>query len=497
MKRRRFLSSSIITALGLSSASVINAHHSSKSKKNTYTLSREIKSEKGYDLVIAGGGPAGSAAAIAAARKGARVLLLEATGCLGGMGTSGLVTAFDSMANGEISVVGGIMRELVEALYERGQLAPQAGPEGWLKRAHTWTAYNAEGYKIVLDDFTSEAGVEVRFYTKVIDADFDSEKKEVNGVITHNIDGYSYIEAKAYIDSTGDAVLSDICQVKCYEAGIDTPNIMPPTLCAMNSNIDWESMNIPKYRNSIPNQQKYLRQALDDGFFDHNNRHMPGISRTGDRVGFMNCGHLFNLNALRNKDLSGGMMEGRKLVQRYVEFFKKYVPGCENIEHVTTAALLGVRESRRIQGEYMLNVDDFMVRKKFPDQIGIFANAIDIHVYDDSDEQYERYRSEFHEWGRPKDGEYYGIPYGVLVPKGWKNLWVAGRCVSSDVQVQGAIRVQPACSMMGQAAGTAVVQFIETGQKANNLDTEQLVKTLRNDGAVLPQETLSRTMTRC
>lgn len=497
MKRRFFLRSAVLGSLGISSVGTLQTKAARLSKeKNTYTLTREIKHEKGYDLVVAGGGPGGTGAAIAAARKGARVLLLEATGCLGGMGTSGLVTAFDPMANGEMGLVGGVMKEIVETLYERKQLAPQTGPEGWLKRHHTWTAFQPEGYKIVLDDFTSEAGVEIRFYTKLIDADYNLQDKKVNGVIIHNIEGYSYIEAKAFVDGTGDAILADLCEAKCYEAGIDTPNIMPPTLCAMTAGTDWETMNNPMFRNSAKGQQEALLQALEDGFFDHNNRHMPGLSRTGRTTGFMNCGHLFNLNALRTKDLSDGMMAGRKLVQRYYEFFKKYVPHCEDIELITTANLLGVRESRRIQGEYMLNIDDFVARRKFPDQIGIFAKAIDIHVYDDSDEEYQRYREQYFTYGRLQPGEYFGIPYSILVPQGWKNLWVAGRSVSADVKVQGSIRVQPACMMMGQAAGTAAVQCMETGETANHLNTEKLVISLRKDGAILPQEELSKTMTR-
>ncbi len=119
--------------------------------------------------------------------------------------------------------------------------------------------------------------------------------------------------------------------------------------------------------------------------------------------------------------------------------------------------------------------------------IAIYTKAIDIHPYDLSPEQYKRYHEEFNTADRLKKGESYGIPYGILVPKGWKNLWVGGRCTSSDLKVNGAIRDQPACSMMGQAAGTAAVQSIRTGQTADNLDTAQLIGTLRNAGANLPQ----------
>jgi hypothetical protein len=166
------------------------------------------------------------------------------------------------------------------------------------------------------------------------------------------------------------------------------------------------------------------------------------------------------------------------------------------MEFVTTGSLLGVRESRRIVGEYEINYDDFTQRRSFPDQIAVYNKTVDIHVHDCSDEEWERYTKEFQTMDRLKAGEYYGLPYGILVPRGWENLWAAGRCNSSDVKVHGAIRDQPACFMMGQAAGTAAVQAIKTGEPACDLDTAKLVTTLRANGAYLPQAELSRRMTR-
>ncbi len=140
--------------------------------------------------------------------------------------------------------------------------------------------------------------------------------------------------------------------------------------------------------------------------------------------------------------------------------------------------------------------DDFTARRSFPDQIAIYNKSVDIHVYDCSDEEYARYAGEFLHRDRTGPREYYGLPYGMLVPRGWENLWVAGRCNSSDISVHGAIRDQPACVMMGEAAGTAAVQSMRTGQPACDLDTLTLVESLRTAGGYLPQENLSKTMTR-
>jgi len=454
-----------------------------------YELKRTIGAESGYDLVVAGGGPAGAAAAICAGRLGAKVLLVESTGCMGGMGTSGLVTAFDPMANGERNLVGGFMLELVETMYERGFMSPGIDPDCWRKHYHRWSPFQVEGLKLMLDEFALGAGVEVRYFTRVIDADASAADGLVSGIVLSNIEGYSYVKACRFIDATGDAVLANLCGVACREAGRDTDRIMPSTLASLFAGVDW---SVPREYE----QNAYLPKALEDGHFSQYDRHLPGLSKVGHQVGYLNGGHLFNLNALRCRDLSDGVMWGRRLAREYMEFYRKYVPGCAKMEHVTTASLLGIRESRRIVGEYELNFDDYLARREFPDQIGIFNKFVDIHPYDCSKEEFERFSLDSGSRAKLKEGEYFGIPYGILVPKGWKNLWVAGRCASSDVAVHGSIRVQPVASMMGQAAGTAAVLSLQTGRDAADLDTEKLVDILRANGAFLPQKETSKSLTK-
>jgi flavin-dependent dehydrogenase len=209
---------------------------------STYRLQREIPVDVPYELVVAGGGPAGVAAAVCAARLGAKVLLVEATGCLGGMGTSGLVTAFDPMGDGKKMLVGGFMREVVETMYRRKFLKPGIDPNTWRKNYHQWTSFQVEGYKLVLDESVRKAGVEVRFFTRVIDADADPRQGKVAGVVLQNVEGYRFVRAGAYIDATGDAVLTDLCGAACREAGRDTPTPMAATLCSIHAGIDWSRM---------------------------------------------------------------------------------------------------------------------------------------------------------------------------------------------------------------------------------------------------------------
>jgi len=488
-KTRRELLKTSVVATGVV-AGVVPASQGDGAKARspkTFTLTRQIPVETGYDLVVAGGGPAGTAAAVCAARLGAKVLLVEATGCLGGMGTSGLVTAFDPMGDGTRMLVGGFMREVVETMYKRKFLKPGIDPNTWRKKYHSWTPFQAEGYKLVLDEFVTKAGVEVRFFTRVIDADADPKTGKVTGVVLQNVEGYRFIQAKTFIDATGDGVLADLCGAVCRQAGRDTEAPMASTLCSLHAGLDWSKMG---------NQHAALKKALADKHFTQSDKHLPGMSRVSDSVGVLNGGHLFRMNALKCKDLSNGVMLGRRIVQEYVAFYRKYVSGCENLQLVATGAVIGVRESRRIVGEYELTVKDYLARRQFPDQIAVFNKAVDIHAYDCTEEAYQKYLKEYRKTGRLKPGECFGIPYSILVPKGWKNLWVAGRCNSSDVKVHGSIRVQPAASMMGQAAGAAAVQSLRTGQHANNLDTEVLIATLRKAGAYLPQKETRKTMTR-
>lgn len=492
--RRNFIKSSALGVITTMAGGQCLATEKSKAttsrEQGNYHFVRNIPIDKEYDVIIAGGGPAGIGAALSAARSGYNVLIIEAMGCLGGMGTSGLVTAFDPMANGEEMLVGGIMYEIVMKMYKRGFLGPDEKPEIFTKHYHHWTAFQGEGYKLLLDELVQEAGIEVRFFTRVIDADVDTTHKRVNGVIQQNIEGLRYVKAKTFIDCTGDAVLADLCGVTCREAGKDSPGIMPATLCSIFANIDYPNAA------HVYNNNPLLLQAIKDGHFTYTDRHLPGIFKVGETVGYLNGGHLFGLNALNCESLSKGMMLGRKIAREYLTFYQKYVPGYEKIEHATTASLMGVRESRRILGEYELKYDDYATKRKFPDQIALFNKAVDIHPYNDSEEEYKRHIKEYEQTARLKPGESFGIPYSILVPQGWDNLWVAGRCASSDVRVHGSIRVQPAACMMGQAAGTAAAQSIKTGQPACDLNTETLIETLRIAGAKLPQEKLSAKMTR-
>ncbi len=451
---------------------------------DTFRLVRDVPVERGFDLVVAGGGPAGAAAAICAARLNARVLLVDEMQFLGGVATAAWVPFVPPLSNHEVVFVGGLYREILDSLFTGGFVQPSVKRLDEARFRH-WFGYNPEGLKLVLDDLAQDAGVELRFATRVIDAEVDSGKNTVRGVILSNIEGYRYVEAKAFVDATGDAVLAHLCGAECREVGRDA---MPPTLVSAFAGIDYGRFN-------HAGQCDGLERALADGHFSQADRHLSGMMRIGETTACLNGGHIFDFDSTRCGDLTAGAIRGRKIAREYYEFFRKYVPGCENIEQVATAPKIGVRESRRVVGEYTLDVDDFLAWREFPDQIAVHNYPIDIHVKDSSEADYQRFLSEY-KAKRETRGRVFGLPYGILVPRGWTNLWTAGRCASSDVKVHSSIRIQACCAMMGQAAGTAAVQSIRTGRPAAELDTSLLVDTLRRAGAYLPQKETSGAMTR-
>lgn len=466
---------------------------------STFSYQRSIRAGAIYDLVVAGGGPAGSAAAICGARLGLRTLLVEATGCLGGMGTSGLVASFGPVSDGERMLAGGFMRELLERMRKEKAFGPHVVPEFLNAQLNRWVPFKPEALKRILDDFAIQAGVELRFFSRVADAEFVDGR--VEGVILSSVEGLEYVRARAFVDATGDAALAAMTGAQCKVVLRDTDSVAPSTLCSLVGAMNWDDPAYGEDWRGVDAVKERVRkelvpQGIEDGFFSQEDRFFPGMNKIGPRSATLNAGHVFGLDPLSVRSLSDGMVHGRKLAVEYAEFYRRYVPGCEEIELLSTAPVMGVRDSRRIVGEFELTIEDFRQRRQFPDQIAVYNRPTDVHPTNTSRAEYERFLQDFHGKDNLGHGGSVGIPYSILVPRGSQNLWVAGRCHSSDTKVHGSIRAQSAAYMMGQAAATAAAQSLATGQPACDLDTQALVTRLREAGAYLPQETLSRRMTR-
>lgn len=438
----------------------------------TVALSQSIPLRHEVDVFIAGGGPAGAAAAIAASAQGARVFLAEGGSCFGGMGTAGGISMLCSLTDGVNFVAGGVGRRVHDALFALGGNSPISQPE-------PQTLYfRPEALKLVLDNLLVASGAELSLLTSLVAVEASGGR--VSHVICSGKSGLFAVRAKAYVDATGDG---DLCAWAGapYEKGDAAGSMQPGTLVSYWCNIDWERANAAG--NGIWKQDGRLAQASADGVFTVNDKGMPGIIPTSPTCGNGNIGHLFGLDGTDERSLTAAALHGRRIVAEYERYFKKYLTGYENMELVTTAAAIGVRETRRITGDYILGRTDYFNRAVFPDEIGRFCYGIDIHASsaEESDAESDDFRASW-----LKKGESYGIPYRILTPKGLDNVLVAGRCVSTDRAVQGSLRVMPGCFITGQAAGVAAALAARANCSTRALDVAAIQQALHTLGAYLP-----------
>ena len=434
------------------------------------SFERSIPIRRQVDVFVAGGGPAGIAAALAAAGQGASVYVAEGHSCFGGMGTAGLVPAFMQFGDGVNFLAAGIG----ETVYSR---LKQDGPALFLDNPHGGTGIHAEALKRLYDDLIVEAGVAFTFHTQVIGVEMDGTR--VAHVVCAAKSGLFAVKAKVFVDGTGDGDLAAWAGAP-FEKGDENGNLMPGTLCSLWSEVDWDTYLVDPVR-----QDSLLGKAFEEGIFTVKDRHLPGIWRVGERVGGGNVGHTFGVDATDEESLTKALLWGRKSLAEYREFYTKYFEGFADINLVATGSLLGVRETRRIMGDYVLCLDDFKNRAVFDDEIGRYCYPVDIHASSPDDESYSQFEEEFRTL-RYQKGESYGVPYRVLTPRELDNVLVAGRCVSADRYIQGSIRVMPGCFITGQAAGVAAAMAAEKDSTTRDISVKELQTRLEKMGAYLP-----------
>jgi hypothetical protein len=404
---------------------------------------REVPVRGTFDICVVGGGPAGMAAAVTAARQGKKVFLAEALGCMGGLGTAGGVPLYMTFSDGVTFWAEGFGREVLN----------RHGAEGVIHGGANFI--NRERLKRIYDELLLESGVEFSFFTELVGAERAGDR--VTAAVFHGKSGLFAVEAGIFVDASGDGDLSANAGAEAM-FGDEHGVVMPSTLCSGWAGIDWE-----KFRASGDNPRQILFKAFEDGIFRHNDPHHTGINPTGNHLGGGNMGHLFKLNPLDEASLTAGMVEGRRQAVEFQRYYNEYITGYQDAELSFTASIPGIRESRRIVGDYILNLDDYKARASFDDEVGRYCYGIDIHPASTAQadqEEFKRLNFGMH-YGR---GESYGIPYRSLVVKGLANLLVAGRSVSCDRYIQASIRVMPGCYITGQAAGMAAALAVASGE---------------------------------
>ena len=442
----------------------------------TYTKKMDVRYD--VDVFVAGGGPAGIAAAVSCARQGRSVFLAESFSAFGGAAVTMLVPAFMTFGDGERFLAEGIGREVYDRI--RAESFPAF-------RKYCPNSIPVETLKIIYDDMAADAGIRYLFHTNVIDA--ITENGCVKYAICSAKGSVFAVKAKVFIDCTGDGDLA-------YYAGADVAfgdengRTMAATLCGIWSGVDWSRVQRPDSRK--------LDRAFSDGIFTNEDRHLPGMWRlseeTRDQAGVSvpnglagsNAGHIYDVDAREADSLTRGITKGRKQLLEYRKYYREYLEGYENAELVYSASYLGIRESRRIVCDYTMILDDFINRAVFEDEIGRYCYGIDIHSPTNDRVGYETFIKE-HTSLRYQTGESYGIPYRALAVRGIENLLTAGRCIGTDRYMQSSIRVMPGCYITGQAAGIAASVVCDAhSTNIHQADVHEVQKRLVSIGAYLP-----------
>ena len=433
---------------------------------NEILYSKAIPVTHEADVFVAGGGPAGVAAAVYAARMGKKVYLVEASGSFGGAAATMLIPAFMQFSSGDIFLAEGIGREVHTYLKTKA-------PECYSR--YCPNSIPVEILKLCYDEMMTESGASFSFFTSVLDVIVRDGR--IDAVICSSKQGIFAVKAKMYIDCTGDGDLSYLAGAECRKGDDETGEMMAATLCALWEGTDFSRATQP--------QRAFLEDAFRDNVFTNIDRHLPGMWRIKDGVTGSNVGHIYDVDGTDSDSMTSAMVASRKQLREYRKYYRDYLDGYENMELVISAQQIGIRESRRVMGEYVMTLDDFRNRASFDDEIGRYCYNIDIHSGKNTDEGYQKFAKD-HETFRYAAGESYGIPYRMLVVRGFDNLLAAGRCVSTDRYMQSSLRVMPGCYITGQAAGAAAAIASEVGCAARDIDVARLQKQLKSMGAYLP-----------
>jgi len=435
-----------------------------------------------YDVIVAGGGPSGVAAGIAAARNGAKTLIIERYGFLGGMATVASVPAFCPYTDGEKVIIKGIGLEVLEELKRQSFENPFNDKKEPVKRQYDWVPIDQEILKRLLDSMVMESGCKILFHTQVTGVAVSDGR--VTSVTVEDKTGRHEINGRFIIDCTGDADIVVRAGGET-EYGDEKGMVQAVTLCFRIANINMD--RFLKYAGEVQetgNLSKAVARAKANNEFPFEEKHVCGFSLQNEGMAGLNFGHVYNVNPLNPEDMTRAEVEARRQIPAMLNFLRKYVPGLEQAVVASSGPSVGVRETRRIVGEYRMTRQDYFHRTVFDDTVARFAYPIDIHAATPN-EVVNNNKNDQYITSRYKDGESYGIPYRALLPKGLKNVIVAGRPLSADRAMHGSFRVMPACFATGQAAGTAAAICTDKNIDLRDVNISLLQQILTSQGAYL------------
>lgn len=444
-----------------------------------------------YDVVVIGGGISGAMAAMAASSTGARTLIIESHGFLGGTLTANGVGPMMTFHAGEKLAIQGFTNQLIERLVKLGKSPGHIFDT--VGFTYSVTPFDAEAMKHELELMVAENGGEILYHTML--ADVKTEDGKITGITVCNKSGLSEVRAAVFIDATGDGDLSARAGAP-YTIGRESDGATQPM-----------TLKMKMYNVDIPRVKQYIHEHPEDfplyngdtsiieksprlsvGGFDSLFKEAKAkgeISIPRENILFFETNNpgevILNTTRILGHDgtdafsLSEAEIEGRKQCRELELFVHKYIPGFENAVVESTGPSIGVRGSRQIKGVYTLTAEDLLEQRKFEDTIAHSGYPIDIHSPDGEGTKHQKL-----EWGGM-----YSIPYSCMITESLKNLIVIGRCISATFEAQSAMRTTPTTGAIGHAGGVAAALAVKNGLAVQNVDIKEVQTVLKQQGAYL------------
>jgi hypothetical protein len=413
------------------------------------------KELKHWDVVVVGGGPGGVPAAVAAARNGMKVLLIERYGFLGGMATTALVHPYMTYKAGDQIIIKGLFEEFLNKLQEGNAILDD--------RAH----FDAEPMKWILDHFVLDAGVDLLLHASAIGVLKNGD--QIKAVRVFYKEGVEDISADVFIDSTGDGDIAAWAGAQIEIGRESDGGCQPMTTSFRMANVKVKDM---------PEHEEICRlydEAKAKGEINNPREDVLYFISVHPDVIHFNTTRIIGKSALDSWQMTDAEIEGRRQVDEMVRFLKKYIRGFENAYLMKMGAQIGVRESRRVIGMYILTAEDVLEARHFDDGIACASYNIDIHNPAGTGTELKSL----------KPGTYYQIPYRCLVPNNVDNLIIASRCISADHAAHSSLRVQPIVWAIGQAGGTAAALCVKNKIRPEEVDKQELRNLLAEQGAFI------------